>query len=82
MLYFDRRNDEFRIKRNCTLHTFEKNYIDVMHNHDDKHPAWSEAEISRPYFNFDPQPNVCPEEKWCLNVDVMNNHIQLDNHIR
>ena len=42
----DRRNDEYHIKQYCTLHAFENVYIDVMHKHDDKHPAWSESEIS------------------------------------
>ena len=30
----------------CTLHVFQNVDIDVMHNHEDKHPAWSESEIS------------------------------------
>ena len=45
--YRDRRNGEYHIKQYCTLmHAFENVYIDVMHNHDDKHPAWSKSEIS------------------------------------
>ena len=31
-------------KQYYTPHAFENVYIDVMHNHDDKHPAWSESE--------------------------------------
>ena len=34
------------IKQYCTLHVFQKDDIDVMHSHDDKHTAWSESEIS------------------------------------
>ena len=30
----------------CTLHVFQNVDIAVMHNHDDKHPVWSESEIS------------------------------------
>ena len=45
--YRDRRNDEYHIKQYYTPHAFENVYIDVMHNHDDKHPAWSESEKDR-----------------------------------
>ena len=44
--YLDRRNDGYHFKQYCTLHVFQNVDIAVIHNHDDKHPAWSESEIS------------------------------------
>ena len=43
-------------------HVFQKVDIDVMHNHDDKHPALSESEI-RIHSRF-----FCPEEIWRLDA--------------
>ena len=44
--YLDRRNDGYHFKQYCKLHVFQKVDIDVMHDHDDKYPAWPESEIS------------------------------------
>ena len=44
--YLDWRNDGYHFKQYCTLHVFQNIDIDVMHKHDDKHPAWLESEIS------------------------------------
>ena len=67
--YLDRRNGGYHFKQYCTLHFFQKVDVDVTHNHDDKYPALSESEIDQ-YLSFDSQPTFCPEEKWCLKVDV------------
>ena len=33
----------YHFKQYCTLHVFQKVYIDVTHNHADKYPTWSES---------------------------------------
>ena len=67
--YLDRKNNGYHFKQYCTVYAFQKVYIDVMHNHDDKHSAWSESEISISVL-IQLVSNCCPEEKWCLKVDV------------